>query len=65
MPVLRHDRQIEAEFFFDLGFFSRINEACRVEQDIDDVAGDQTQHDEDQNRHAEQGQIIRRKRRIM
>ena len=40
VQILHVDRQIEAEFLFEIGLVGGIDEARGVEQDIDDVAGD-------------------------
>ena len=56
LAVLLDDRQVEAELLGDLGLLLGIGDAGGIDQDVGDVARHQPQHDEDQHRHAEQGE---------
>ena len=56
VEILHHDRQVEAEFLFQVGLVGGIDEARGIEQDVDDVAGHDAQQHEDDDRDPEQGQ---------
>jgi len=55
VQILHYDRLVEAKFLFQVGLVGGIDEARRVEQDIDDVAGDDAQQHEDDDRDPDQG----------
>src|SRR5439155_26342180 len=55
VQILLVDRQIEAEFLFEIGLVGGIDEAGGVEQDVDDIAGYDAQQHEDDDRDPDQG----------
>jgi hypothetical protein len=55
VQILHVDREIEAQFLFQIRLVGGIDEACGVEQDIDDVAGDDAQQHENDDRDPDQG----------
>ena len=55
VQILQRDRLIEAEFLLQMRLVGGIDIAGGVKQDIDDVAGHDTQQHEDDDRDPEQG----------
>ena len=56
LRILHRQRLIEAEILHDLGLFGRVDKACRIEQDIGDVARREAQHQKNDHRYPEQCQ---------
>ena len=54
IQILHHDRLIEAQLLFKIGLVRGIDEACSVEQDVDDVAGNDAQQHKDDDRDPDQ-----------
>ena len=54
--VLDHQRLVDAELAFQIGLVGGIDEARRIEQDVDDIAGHDAQQEEDDDRDPDQGQ---------
>ena len=55
MQILEHQRLVDAELALQIGLVGGIDEAGGVEQDVDDVAGNDAQQEEDDDRYPEQG----------
>ena len=55
VQILHVDRLVEAKLLFEIGLVGGIDEAGGVEQDVDDVAGDDAQQHEDDDRDPDQG----------
>ena len=55
VQILHHQRLVDAELPLQIGLVGGIDEARRVEQDVDDVAGHDAQQEEDDDRNPEQG----------
>jgi hypothetical protein len=54
VQILQHQRLIDAELALEIGLVGRIDEARRIEQDIDDIAGHDAQQAEDDDRDSDQ-----------
>ncbi|MFK4519979.1 hypothetical protein ABIF20_007344 [Bradyrhizobium japonicum] len=55
VPVLHHQRLVDAELLLQIGLVGEIDVAGRGKQDVDDVAGHDAQQEEDDDRDPEQG----------
>src|SRR6185369_5949996 len=55
VQILLPYRQVEAEFLFQIGLVGGIDESGGIEQDVDDVAGNDAQQHEDNDRDPDQG----------
>ena len=55
LQILQRQRLVDAELPLQIGLVGGIDEAGRVEQDVDDVAGHDAQQEEDDDRNPDQG----------